>query len=271
LNSIEDADVLHVLGRPQAPDYTALQLAHVLHKGEAPIIPHIAMRPEPYAGYRAQDGSGRAITVSDFYDVRASIIFRAYRESELLQAVHRARLFRVGSAQADLFELDGETTAPTVSERRAVRLVIHSSQPIPGLRVDELLYDEAPGVNERRAAEATARILAARDQLVREGVPVTLNALARAARADKRSVSRVLSNNKFDPTRCGPLKERVFSRGIHRAGSNPADLAPFRAPEAPPGAALTVLAGIEPNAVTGPVLYAVMEACPGTRRVGGAS
>ena len=124
--------MLHVLGRPQAPDHSALQLANVLHKGEAPILPHMVMRTEAYAGYRAADGSGRAITVLDFADERASVLFRAYRESELLQAVHRARLFRVGNAQVGLWEPLGQSIARKASERRQVRLVIHSAHPIPG-------------------------------------------------------------------------------------------------------------------------------------------
>lgn len=219
LNSIEDADVLHVLGRPQAPDYTALLMANVLHLGEEPIAPHMSMRDESYAGYQAPDGTGRAITVTDFWDRRASVLFRAYREAELLQAVHRARLFRVGSPQRDMFEADGPRIARTASERQMVRLVIHSSHPIPGLRVNELLYSEAPSINEQRAVGAAERILAARAQLIADGIPVGVRAVARMAGADNRTVARVLSSEEFDPARSGPLID-ISYRGVLHPGSN---------------------------------------------------
>jgi hypothetical protein len=220
LNAIEDADVLHVLGRPQAPNHAALQLAHVLHRGEDPVSPHLAMRAERYAGYRSEDGSGRAITVTDFWDPRASMLFRAYREAELLQAIHRARLFRVGSAQLDMFELDGQRIARSATDRRRVRLVLHSSHPIPGLRVDELIYGPtAGGVNEVRAIEAAERILAARDQLIAEGVAPTVSAVSRVARARHSTVARVLEGTEFDPAPGIPLISESI-RGMPGAGSN---------------------------------------------------
>jgi len=230
LNAIEDADVLHVLGRPQAPDFSALLMANVLHQGEAPIRPHMAMRSEPYAGYRAADGTGRAITVADFRDTRASVLFRAFREHELLQAVHRARLFRVGSAQIEMFASDGQRIARTASERQRVRLVIHSAHPIPGLRVDELLYSEASGVNESRAVEAAERILAAATQLVADGGFAGVHAVARLARAGHETVARVLSSQKFGSAPATPLEETVFTRGVAGAGSN----IPPAADERPP-------------------------------------
>jgi len=234
LNSIEDADVLHVLGRPQAPDYSALQLAHVLHKGEAPILPHMGMRSEPYAGYRAADETGRAITVSDFWDKRASVLFRAFREAELLQAVHRARLFRVGSAQMELFATDGQRIARTASERRHVRLVIHSAHPIPGLRVDELIYSEDAGVNEQRAVEAAERILAAAAQLVAEGAPVTVEAVARVTGSRKPAIIRVLADQEFDPAPERPLVSTTTTRGRSGAGSNIPPASDERPPDTVP-------------------------------------
>lgn len=262
LNSIEDADVLHVLGRPQAPDFAALLMAHVLHLGEEPIAPHLAMRSEPYAGYRAADGTGRAITVTDFWDRRASVLFRAYRESELLQAVHRARLFRVGSAQLDMFEPDGQQVARTASERRRVRLVIHSSHPIPGLRVDELLYGSLPSVNDTRAVDAAERILAAAAQLLAEGVPVGVNAVARLARARKDVVARVLSSHEFVPARSLPLID-LSIRGGDRAGTNfrvSAPMEPWPSVDYPAGAPLLVGALLPSAAPHAPPLAAFARA-----------
>jgi hypothetical protein len=199
---------------------SALLMANVLHKAEAPIIPHMVMRTEAYAGYRTADGSGRAVTVLDFVDERASVLFRAYRESELLQAVHRARLFRVGDAQVGLWEPLGQTVARKAAERRRVRLVIHSAHPIPGLRVDELIYDGEAGTNERRAVAAAERIIAACQQLIAEGVPLTVNAVARVTGSRKDVVSRVLASQEFVPARSLPLVITTTTKGGDRAPPN---------------------------------------------------
>ena len=70
----------------------------------------------------------------------------------MVQVLHRARPFelveqlRLGSGDR---------------RRRDVRLVLHTSHPVPGLRVDELYtYGGGQDVNERRAAEAEAKIVA---------------------------------------------------------------------------------------------------------------
>ncbi|MGE0653180.1 MAG: hypothetical protein AB7P12_15755 [Alphaproteobacteria bacterium] len=265
LNTIEDADVLHVLGRPQAPDYSALLMANVLHRGEAPISPHMVMREEAYAGYRAADGAGRAITVLDFDDPRASVLFRAYREAELVQAVHRARLFRVGSAQVDMFETTGQVIARKASDRRRVRLVIHSAHPVPGLRVDELVYGEEPGTNERRAVEAAERIIAACRQLVSQGIPLTVNAVARVTGSNKRTVAKVLADEKFDPARFTPLIDITTTRGVNRAPSNSSLASDFKPPgvlpDTVPRSDLPPAAGAELQA-TGVGFHAVTAASP---------
>lgn len=219
LNSIEDADVVHLLGRPQAPDWTALQLAHVLHQQEAPIIGHLTLTPTTYAGYRAPDGHGRAVTVLDFVDPRVSAVFRQHREAEIVQSIHRARLFRVGDAQIGLFEPEERGIARHAGERRRVRVVIHSAHPIPGLRVDDLVYDQEPRqtVNEERAAAAAERIIGARNELIAEGIQPTVNAIARAAGADKRTVSRVLGGGEdlFRPV--DTVNRSISYNGLHRA------------------------------------------------------
>ncbi len=193
LNTIQDADVLHVLGRPQAPDHQALALAHVLYADEEPISPHLAMQLEPYAGYQAPDGSGRAIEVLDFVDERVSAIFRQHREAELWQGLHRARPYRVADAQMNIFEPDEVRIARGTATRRTVRLVLHTAQPVPGLRVDELVYTPEATPNEARAAEAEARVQAAITVVAASGVPLTVRAVARAARAHPATVSRVLT------------------------------------------------------------------------------
>jgi len=112
--------------------------------------------------------------------------------------------------------------------------VIHSAHPIPGLRVDELIYSEAAGVNESRAVEAAERILAAAAQLVADGVPVGVRAVARAAGADPQTVTRVLASQIFDPARRTPLVNTSSSRGVLRAGSNISAAADERPPDTVP-------------------------------------
>ena len=193
MNSVEDADVLHVLGRPQAPDHQALALAHVLYKHQAPVSPHLTLKFEPYAGYRAPDGGGRAIEVLDFADSRVSAIFRQSREAELWQGVHRARLFRVGDAQGGIFDPQDAAIAREAEARRWVRVVIHSAHPIPGLRVDELVYaPPAQDANAARAAESDTRIATAIRQLGQEGAAITVAAVVRRAGASRRAVGRML-------------------------------------------------------------------------------
>lgn len=216
LNTIEDADVLHMLGRPQPPDRVALQLAHVLHKGQAPIAPHMTVRLEGYAGYRASDGTGRAIGVLDFEDRRAAAIFHSLRESEMVQAIHRARLFNVDSPQLGLFDPEGAPIARTAKERQRVRVVIHSAQPIPGLRVDELIYGHvaADSHNRKLADDARTRILDARARLLIDGLPASVAAIAREAKADRRTVAAVVNGNLVRPV---DTPNRDTYRGLHRA------------------------------------------------------
>lgn len=180
LNAIENADVVHVLGRPQAPTTEVFQLTKVLDKGGAPIRPHLVLRSAGYAGYVGPDGQGREIDILDFEDERASAVMQAFREAELVQSIHRARLYRV-APELSALETDIETMKFYAGMRRRLRVVLHTQHPIPGLPVHELIYDPTPPEdhNATVAAEAAARILAARDQLLAEGIPPTDAAIAR--------------------------------------------------------------------------------------------
>lgn len=73
------------------------------------------------------------------YVICTESIRRQAREAEMVQGVHRARLFRIADAQTGMFEAGEETIARSVSTRQWVRVVIHSTQPVPGLRVDQLV------------------------------------------------------------------------------------------------------------------------------------
>jgi hypothetical protein len=193
LNAIADCDVLHVLGRPQAPDRHALRLANLLHQGESPISPHMIMAEVAYAGYRGPDGLGRAITVPTFEDPRAADCLEASRGDELLQSLHRARLFLIANSQTSMFEPAGVDIARSAKQRTKLRVVLHTSQPVTGLRVDELIYTPTGlDPNTKRHNEALARIRAAVTQLEAEGVPVSAAAVARVSGASRNTAAAAL-------------------------------------------------------------------------------
>jgi hypothetical protein len=122
------------------------------------------------------------VDVVDFEDRRASALLRATRDDELVQVIHRARLYSV--------EMQGELLH---NGREAVRLVLHTGHPIPGLRVDELHVTAVRrDVNDERAADAEERVRAAIQQLQNEGKVVSVNAISKTAGADKRTVTKVM-------------------------------------------------------------------------------
>jgi hypothetical protein len=122
LNSMEDVRALVLLGRQQ-PSTKSFWLPVVLHAGETAIRWDVVMKPLTYTGYVGPDGLGRQFTVPDFVDERASAIYRATVDGELIQAFHRARpLLRNG--------------------RNPLDVTILTAHPIEGLPVHELHFDE---------------------------------------------------------------------------------------------------------------------------------
>ena len=193
INSLENADVLYVVGRPAAPDATALQLAHVLHRGGPPLRSHLVMREEAYAGYCGPEGGGRAITVLDFEDRRVARLYRAHREDELLQAIHRARPLRVGDPQLTFFEADGQRIARQALPRQRLRIVVITAHPVPGIPVHELITgEERVSVNRARRQAARARVAAAVAQLEEEGVTVSVSTVKRIAGGRKDMIAAAL-------------------------------------------------------------------------------
>lgn len=214
VNAIEDADVLFVIGKPERPDTSAFALAHVLHKGEVPVKPHTTMTEVAYGGYRGPEGAGRAITVPVFEDERVQALHRAGSADELFQSLHRARLFRVRDAQTGLWEEDDKQIARTVQARQRLTVVLLTAQPVPGLRVDELIYDFSPTPNELRHQEAMTKVRAAVEELEEEGVPVTIAGVARAAGVGRNTAAAALQ----EVVRAArwPLEEDVQVASAHR-------------------------------------------------------
>jgi hypothetical protein len=220
LNAVADADVLYVLGRPQAPTAQVLALAHALHPGAAPLLPDLVLRQVPYPGYRGPDGRGRAFEVLSFADVRVDAVFEQPRTAEFLQCLHRARPFRVGElrpASADTVDATGVTAPPS---RERLDIVLITNQPVPGLPVHELICatpeQEQPDRNDQRQAEAEERIRGVIARRRAAGDPITVNAVARDSHADKRTVSRVLSAEaRFDRGGGHATEESAIYR-LHR-------------------------------------------------------
>ena len=86
------------------------------------------------------------------------------------------------------------------STRRHVRLVLHTSHPVPGLRVDVLrMVSHRQAVNEERRVNAEQRIIAAAEVLRQQGRDVSVTAVAREANARKATVSKVLGKGETLP------------------------------------------------------------------------
>ncbi|MBI4302170.1 MAG: hypothetical protein HY664_06160 [Chloroflexi bacterium] len=184
-NALAEVKRLHVVGRPMPPGDDLVFLAQVLHRDEEAVSRQLVLRPQAYGGQRWE------ADVVDFADRRVSALLRAAREDEIVQVIHRARLVTL-VPQASL---DG-----VGNSRRQVRLVLHTSHPVPGLRVDELkLASHRIEVNEERRLEAEDRIIVAAERLRQRGEPVTITALARAAGAHKATVGKVLGTPVHTP------------------------------------------------------------------------
>lgn len=176
-NALEAVERLHVVGRPMPPGDDLVFLAQALHHDEPPVSPQIVLGPRAYGGQPV------GIDVVDFADPRVAALLRATRDDELVQVVHRARLLTL---QPQLSLEPGEA-------RQRVRVVLHTSHVVPGLRVDELHFAETtPGLNEQRADEAAVRIRAALASLIARGELLTVSSVARAAGAERRTVAKVL-------------------------------------------------------------------------------
>jgi hypothetical protein len=181
-NALADVERLSIVGRPMSPTAELVYQAQVIHHHEDPVSAQIELRSAPYGG------QPYAIDVVDFVDPRVSALLHSAREDELLQVIHRARITNL-EAQRQL-DLDGNGED---GERRHVELVLHTSHPVPGLRVDSLrLGALGATVNEEREQDARERIARARTALEAAGAPESISAIARAAGASRDTVRRHL-------------------------------------------------------------------------------
>lgn len=177
-NALVSAERLHVVGRPMPPSDDLVFLAQVVHHQEPPVSGQLALVPRRYGGQRT------GIDVVDFADDRVSALLWAQRDDELTQVIHRARLFTL-DPQLGLEQGDG---------RRHVRVVLHTSHPLPGLRVDELhLPTATPDLNRQRQDEAERRVWHAVTALISRGEELTDAAVAREAGASRATVAKARS------------------------------------------------------------------------------
>ena len=191
-NALAAVRRLHVVGRPHPPREDTFYMAQVIHHDEAAVSPEIVLRS------RAFGAQACAIDVVDYADARMAALLKAARDDELSQVLHRARLLTL-DPQAGM---DGDA-------RNGVRLVLHTSHPVPGLRVDRLIRDGADAGRDRngeRSRDARSRIEAAHRRLVAACRPVTIESVAAEAGASWRTARKHLGT-----TLHTPVEERLLN------------------------------------------------------------
>ena len=179
-NTLANVERLHLVGRPMPPGDDLIYLAQVLHQRESPIRRQIVMETRRYGGQSYESD------VVDFQDERVSSLLKACRDDEIIQMIYRARLSALDSQVCPMVD-------SPLSPRKSVRLVIHTSHPVPGLRVDELRFvSRRKDVNEIRRIEAEDRIMEAGRGLMQRGKEISVAAVAREAKSSWKTVSKVL-------------------------------------------------------------------------------
>lgn len=209
-NALAHVERLHLVGRPMPPGDEVAYLARVLHAGEPAISDQVVLSPRPFGGQPYE------VEVFDFADERVAAILRCHREDEVEQALHRARLLALEQPQLHLVGDDKPTG------RKQVRLVLHTSHPVPGLRVDELVTtSEALDVNEERHHEALARLDAAAERIRGEGTPLTVSALVRAAGGSRTTATKYLKTRVHTP------KKDLLPKGAYTLPQTPEPVSPI--------------------------------------------
>jgi len=185
-NPLAQAERLHIVGRPMPPGEELVYLAKVLHHDEHVVSPRLVVERRSYGG------QPYASPVVDFADTRVSALLHGAREDEMVQVIHRARL--------SLLQEQSPLGGHAEDERASVRLVLHTSHPVPGLRVDDLrLNSIRQDLNEQRRAEAETRILNAAAELQRTGQSLSARAVARRAGSHPKTVAAVLGTVMHTP------------------------------------------------------------------------
>ncbi len=198
-NALVEAERLHVVGRPMPPSDDLVFLAQVIHHGGPAVSGQLALTPRVYGGQRT------GIDVVDFADERVSALLRAQRDDELTQVIHRARLFT----------LDPQLGFERGEGRRHVRVVLHTSHPLPGLRVDELHLSAAtPDLNRQRQDDAERRVWHAITTLIAQGERLTDAAVAREAGASRGTVAKARARGIRPPAERGRISNTEATKEL---------------------------------------------------------
>ncbi len=178
-NALADVERLHLVGRPMPSLQDLFFLAQVLHTNEPPVSGRMVLSPRVFGG------QGYEVDVVDCIDPRVAELLRAAREDEMEQSIQRARIFTL-EQPALLSKCIGST-------RQQLRVVLHTSHPVPGLHVDELITNsESSQLNDRRREDAERRIRSAVLQLQKRCAPITTSGVAQLAGASRRTVAGYL-------------------------------------------------------------------------------
>ena len=182
-NALAAVRRLHVVGRPYPPLEETFFLAQIIHHEEVAVSPEIVLRSREMGAQRV------AVDVADYADPRMAVLLQSAREDELFQVLHRARLLTVDPQ-----------SSMEAAVRSFVRLVLHTSHPVPGGRVDELILStNDEGWNEGLQLEAEKRISAAIARLRAAGLAVTVDAIVLEAQASKRTVRKYMGTRDHTP------------------------------------------------------------------------
>jgi hypothetical protein len=221
-NALEKVERLHVIGRPTPPIGELPFLAQVVHFGEKFVSGRIVLRPQGYGGQPYE------VDVIDYADQRLSALLTAAREDEILQAIHRGRLFALDPPQLRFVGEDDVERG-----RHNVDLVLHTSQPVPGLRVDELVLESSNrDENKARHEAAVQRIRRAVLELEEKCEQVTVSAVLRLAGGSRTTVTKVMREGVHT------LKEDLLYKGVYtlsHEGQDEAQEAGALAPSAEAG------------------------------------
>ncbi len=198
-NALTSVERLPVVGRPMPPSDDLVFLAQVVHHDEPPVSGQLTLVPRRYGGQRT------GIDIVDYSDCRASALLKAQRDDELTQVIHRARLFT----------LDPQLGFERGEGRKHVRVVLHTSHPLPGLRIDELHLPAAvPDLNRQRQDDAERRVWHAITTLIAQGEELTDSAVAREAGANRSTVAKARARGIRPPAERGRISNTEAAKEV---------------------------------------------------------
>ncbi len=167
-NAFQDLEQLIVLGTYNLPLDTIVEQACAINASRAPLDLTWDYQPAAYAGYRDDQGQGRAIDVIRFRDPLLRALHAERCEGVLLQAAHRLRLYRPNG-------------------RRRVQLILATAQPVPPLPPTVLVPDTT---GSSRGVATTETLAAALVAVVEVKGYAAQADVARAAGVQRSQVTR---------------------------------------------------------------------------------